>query len=102
MSTNAILKTAGSLRASLGSPIHDEVVADIYDDAAALARVTIRSTGKRYEWDRKIDKILTSRVWGFPIMLGILMVVFLLTIQGAKYPYPKLAQGRFWVVDQIA
>jgi ferrous iron transport protein B len=102
MSTNAILKTAGSLRASLGSPIHDEVVADIYDDAAALARDTIRSTGKRYEWDRKIDKILTSRVWGFPIMLGILMVVFWLTIQGANYPSAMIAKGLFWFEDQLA
>ena len=34
----------------------------------------------------KIDKILTSKIWGIPIMLLMLFVVFYLTIVGANYP----------------
>ena len=36
--------------------------------------------------DRKVDKILTSKKYGFPIMLCLLMVVFWITIIGANYP----------------
>lgn len=36
--------------------------------------------------ERKIDKILTSKIWGIPIMLAILFVCFYLTIIGANYP----------------
>ena len=35
---------------------------------------------------RKIDKILTSKIWGIPIMLSFLFVIFYLTIVGANYP----------------
>ncbi len=36
--------------------------------------------------DRKIDKILTGRVWAFPTMFLLLMGIFWLTIEGANYP----------------
>ena len=35
---------------------------------------------------RKIDKILTSKVYGIPIMLSLLFIVFWLTIAGANVP----------------
>ena len=35
---------------------------------------------------RKIDKILTSRIWGIPIMLILLFISFYFTIVGANYP----------------
>lgn len=36
--------------------------------------------------DRKIDRILTHKVWGVPIMLVMLGVIFWITIKGANYP----------------
>ena len=36
--------------------------------------------------ERKIDQILTSKIWGIPIMLAILFICFYLTIVGANYP----------------
>ena len=36
--------------------------------------------------DRKIDKVLTSKIWGIPIMLGFLGLIFWITIVGANYP----------------
>ena len=35
--------------------------------------------------DRKIDKILTSRLFGYPVMILLLALVFWLTITGANY-----------------
>ena len=49
--------------------------------------------------DRKLDRILTSKRTGFPIMLALLLVVFWLTITGANYPSQWLADGLFWVQD---
>ncbi len=42
--------------------------------------------------ERKIDKILTSKIWGIPIMLAILFVCFYITIVGANYPSSLMFQ----------
>ncbi len=39
-----------------------------------------------YERDRKIDRILTHRIWGLPVMLLILTLIFYITVTGANYP----------------
>lgn len=41
--------------------------------------------------DRKIDKILTSKKWGIPIMVLFLSLIFWLTITGANYPSALLS-----------
>ena len=41
--------------------------------------------------DRKIDEIVTSKTWGFPIMFLLLGLVLWLTIEGANYPSAMLA-----------
>ena len=40
----------------------------------------------------RIDRVVTSKLWGIPIMLGFLGVIFWLTIVGANYPSKWLAQ----------
>jgi len=51
--------------------------------------------------DRKIDKILTSKLTGIPVMLALLAVVFWLTITGSNYPSQLLSSGLFWVQDRL-
>ena len=51
--------------------------------------------------DRKLDRILTSKRTGIPIMLALLCVVFWLTITGANYPSQLLSDGLFWVQDRL-
>lgn len=36
--------------------------------------------------DKQIDKIITSRIWGIPIMFFLLFIVFFITIKLANYP----------------
>lgn len=36
--------------------------------------------------DRRIDRIATSRLWGYPVMLALLVLVLWLTVSGANYP----------------
>lgn len=46
-----------------------------------------------YERDRKIDNILTHRIWGLPVMLLILTLIFFITIKGANYPSQWLSEA---------
>ena len=51
--------------------------------------------------DRKLDRILTSRRTGYPVMLLLLALVLWLTITGANIPSKLLSQGLFWVQDRL-
>ncbi len=43
------------------------------------------------EFDKKADRILTSKLWGYPIMILMLIFVLWLTISGANYPSQVLS-----------
>ena len=51
--------------------------------------------------DRKIDKILTSKVFGFPIMILFLGVIFWLTIVGSNYPSQFLFACFSWLQEKL-
>ena len=82
--------------------ISDEIISCIINSAEEIARrvITLRSKGY-YERDRKIDRILTSRIFGIPIMIGILGIIFWITIVGANYPSKLLSDGLFFLGGQI-
>ncbi len=88
-----ILELASDLRWEVGHDFHDKLTEGIYADAAKIVQNVESKEGKEanYTFDRKLDKILTSRKFGFPIMLMILAVVLWLTIQGANVPSGMLA-----------
>ncbi len=48
--------------------------------------VVTYKTDNFYSRDLKIDKIITSKVFAYPIMLFLLCIVFWITISGANYP----------------
>ncbi len=83
-----ILTSAESLRWQIGRDFHDKLMLDIYTDAARLAdRAVTRPDEKpRFDLDRTIDRIVTSRIWGFPLMILLFTVVFWITIEGANIP----------------
>jgi ferrous iron transport protein B len=88
-----ILEEASDLRWKVGDGFHDKLTEGIYTDASTITeRAVIRDgENKNHHVDRSIDRILTSRTFGFPIMLFVLSVVLWLTIQGANYPSSMLA-----------
>ncbi len=55
-----------------------------------------------YERDRKIDRILTHRIWGVPIMAAMLLVIFWITIEGANYPSEWLFGALFSLGDKLS
>jgi len=89
-STNreAILATANNLRWEVGENMHDTLMESIYENATEISRKAVVYPNKKpaFSFDRTLDKILTSRYLGFPIMFLILGVVFWVTIEGANVP----------------
>lgn len=60
-----------------------------------------KSTPEPHLFDRKLDKIVTSRKFGFPIMLLLLCFIFWLTIAGANYPSQGLTVFFAWLREHI-
>lgn len=82
--------------------LKDRVVAGLVLTAEELCLDVVAFQTKEYDAsDRKIDRVLTSKWAGYPIMLGLLALVFWLTITGANYPSQLLADGLFWVQDRL-
>ncbi len=93
-SAEKILQTAQELRWNVGVDFHERIMEAIYEDASRIAdrAVTRGEDPPRFDLDRFIDRLVTSRIWGFPIMLLLLTGVFWLTITGANYPSGLLSR----------
>ncbi len=91
--TNRLLAEADSLRSELGGQLHDRVSEAVYAEATRIADRAVTREGQQatFRLDRAIDRVVTSRVWGFPIMILLLTGVFWLTIAGANVPSALLS-----------
>jgi len=88
-----ILDLASELRWRVGEDVADQVTEAIYGDAARIADIAVSRTD-RYRavtLEQKIDRLITSRWAGFPIMALLLTAVFYLTVAGANLPSKVLA-----------
>jgi ferrous iron transport protein B len=101
-----LLEEARGLRWETGGNVHEKLVEAIYTEAAHIAdRAVIRPDERRFDLDRTIDRLVTSRTWGIPIMMLLFALVFWITITGANIPsawlsdlligrlYPALQSG---------
>lgn len=69
------------------SNFKDEIVTQIVNKSAKIIRQVCKYERSNYSsFDRKIDKILTSKALGIPIMILFLGIIFWLTIVGSNYP----------------
>lgn len=62
--------------------------------------VTLRRR-EPHSFDRKIDKIVTSKALGFPIMLLLLLLIFWLTMSGANYPSAALSSLFSFIEEKL-
>jgi ferrous iron transport protein B len=88
-----VLARVAELRWELGPDYYQSLVETVYTEAARLADRALTRSGQpqRVDLDRTIDRLVTSRVFGFPLMLALLTLVFWLTIEGANAPSSWLA-----------
>ena len=66
-----------------------------------IAEVLVNKTAKEEKTDR-IDQVLTHRIWGFPVFLGIMAVVFFLTFTIGDWLKEYLASGIDWLSAGLA
>lgn len=89
----AIISTANHLRWEVGENLHDTLMESIYEHATKIANKVVKypDSKKVFSFDQTLDKILTSKYFGFPLMLLMLSVVFWITIEGANLPSSFIA-----------
>lgn len=79
-----------------------EIVSSLVSKAESICKECVSFSTVQYNArDRKIDKILTSKKFGIPLMILLLGVIFWLTITGANVPSQMLADGLFWIQDRL-
>lgn len=88
-----VLDTAHRLRWELPPDFHDSIAERNYEASRQIVDAVqlkgLRKAG--FDVDRTLDRVLTNRWSGFPLMLAILAAVFWLTIEGANVPSGLLA-----------
>jgi ferrous iron transport protein B len=92
-SADELLSAAQALRWEVGSDFHEKLMESIYADAAHIADRAVARPGEkpRFDLDRTIDRLVTSRLWGFPLMILLFTLVFWITITGANIPSQMLS-----------
>ena len=74
--------------------IKDVIISTVFREAERISsEVVTVDNGEYHAFDRKIDKILTGKRFGYPLMLLLLIFIFWLTISGANYPSELLSMG---------
>ncbi len=71
----------------------DQIAAALRCRAEQLAKRCVTAPAAAIKPAQGADRILLHRVWGKVVMLGLLLVIFWLTIEGANYPSQWLQSG---------
>lgn len=80
----------------------DEIVSTLVKKAEEISKAVVSYSIEKYnERDRKIDKILTSKKFGIPIMILLLGIILWITITGANYPSQVLSKLLFYIQDKL-
>jgi len=100
-----IVAALGRVRARLKlfgqEKIEDSIVSSLVREGEKNCNGVISSGEGYHAIDRRIDRVLTGKWLGFPVMLCLLAAVFWLTIVGANYPSQLLSQALFWVQERL-
>ena len=92
------LEHNGIERASLRDKIASHIVLLCED----IAKTAVTQEDEAYHLrDRKIDRILTSKLTGIPIMVLLLFFIFWLTMAGANLPSSILSEGLFSLIAPL-
>ncbi len=95
-----LIAAANKMRWEIGENLHDSIMESIYKNAEEIASKVVTRVGEKpkFDVDRFVDKLVTSKWTGFPIMFLILAVVFWITIVGANVPSAMIASV---LVDKV-
>lgn len=82
--------------------LRDKMVSSIIFHAENICNDVVNYRNSNFSSrDRKIDKILTSKKFGIPIMIIFLGIIFWLTITGANYPSSLLSNFFGFIQEKL-
>ena len=84
------------------STVTDQIVTSLYRQAERLASEATLPQGRGRDFTPFIDRLLASRLTGFPIMLLTLGLVLWTTVVGANYPSQVIGGFLFAVEDRLS
>ncbi|MGN0703330.1 MAG: ferrous iron transporter B, partial [Lentihominibacter sp.] len=103
--------TASSARSGEGIPellqlLYDytpclSITSELPDTSCIYSQCVNLRSSEPHITDRKIDRIVTSKLLGFPIMIMMLIIIFWLTMSGANYPSAALSSLFAWSGEKI-
>lgn len=96
--TDEIIKEVNNNQ--LDFSVKDEIVSTIVFNTSSICEEVI-SNNKPQPIVRKIDKIVTSKIFGIPIMVCLLGFIFWLTIVFANYPSQMLSNGFGFLEEKL-
>ena len=79
----------------------DSVMKSIYNKCSEITNSVVKKD-KNYSYKRKLDKILTNKITGIPIMLLMLIGILYISIVGANYPSSILFNFFAWFKNIIS
>ncbi len=83
-----VLRIADEYHKILGNTYRNDLVEAIYAEATKLINASVSTdfSARSFRIDRAIDRVVTHKIWGLPIMFLLLAGVLWITIIGANYP----------------
>ena len=81
--------------------IDDYIVKAINDQSENIYKSVVFNKTESNTNNYKLDKILTSKLTGIPIMLATMMFIFWLTIVASNYPSSLLQSFLFWFEEKL-
>ncbi len=101
-SLKALVRRADRLREATRPDARVEIVRRRYEFAHDIVQRTFRRKRPvEQSLTERADRIITHRVWSWPIMLAILVVVLWVTIQGANVPSEMLSAAFIWLAEGV-
>lgn len=102
-SPQAALARADELRARLSGDFRDHMVESLYAEADRIAHRAVKSgQEKKWDFDQRIDRLVTSPILGIPLMMLLIGATFWITIIGANYPSQAIAAILFALEERGA
>jgi ferrous iron transport protein B len=98
----ALMRRAARLREATHPDARVEIVRRRFEFAHDVVQRTFRRKQPvEQSMTERIDRIITHRIWSWPIMLAILVVILWITIKGANVPSEMLGTAFTWLAEGV-
>ncbi len=95
-------EVARHIQARCDVDIREQMIGDLYRNAEEIASAVVSvEHGKKHSLQQRIDDVVLSRRFGYPLLIFLLGAVFWLTIIGANVPSSWLGEVLFGLVAVI-